>query len=330
MDNPKILVIGDVTIDVFLAPEAGEAFCQMKEHEQYICFSYGDKIPVNRLDFFTGGNAANVAIGLQRLGVDSSIMTTLGSDTVSTIILNELKKESVNTSYVTVQQGISSNYSTIISFQGERTIFTYHAPKTYVFNKNAIMPNYVYLTSMGERFLPFYQDLISLLTTQPDVTLMFNPGSLQMRANNEDIENILHRTNILFVNRKEAETFSLMTNSQGKEKEILQTLQKRGPHTVILTDGEHGVYAANNETYLHTSIIPVTVIEKTGAGDAFNAAFISATLEKLPFNQAIQWGTMNAASVIGYIGAQKGLLNLKDIESWNRIFEKSNVQTIEL
>ncbi|MFH0749544.1 MAG: carbohydrate kinase family protein [Candidatus Gottesmanbacteria bacterium] len=328
MNNKSILVIGDVAIDVFLTPEAGETLCQMKAQEKYICFSYGDKIPVDHLEFFTGGNAANVSVGLRRLDIPASIFTTIGSDSVSTLIYEHLQHAQVDTKYVTMQPGAASNYSTIISYQGERTIFTYHAPKVYVYQKQAALYSYVYLTSMGERFLPFYKDLMFHLTENPGITLMFNPGSLQTRANPDDIRLVIARTNVLFVNRKEAEIFSNIQESQGKEKEVLQTLHAIGPHTVIITDGENGVYAVNGSSFVKSSVLPVTVIEKTGAGDAFNSGFIAAILNGLQFEQALQWGTINAASVIGYVGAQKGLLYRKDIDSWSRIFENAKV-TIE-
>ncbi len=330
MDKTTVLVIGDVAFDVFMAPQIGETLPQMRAEEKYICFPYGDKIPVEHLESFPGGNATNVSIGLQRLDIPSTILTTIGTDNISKVIFGELQHEDVGMEYVTVQAGISSNYSTIISYQGERTIFTYHAPKKYVYEKIDPLPPYIYLTSMGERFLPYYQELINHLIESPKIILMFNPGSLQKRAPIEDIHMVLKRTNILFVNREEAETFSEVSNSEGKEKEILQVLQKLGPKTVIMTDNEKGVYGTDGTHYVHMSIIPVTVLEKTGAGDSFNSGFIAAILKGLSFEKALQWGTMNAASVIGYVGAQKGLLHTKDIDSWSRMFDNAKVTTEEL
>lgn len=327
MHNKSVLVIGDVTIDVFLTPKSGEAFCQMKEQEKVLCFSYGDKIPVENVQFFTGGNAANVSTGLRRLDIPVSIMTTIGTDSISKLIYEHLEKEQIQTQHVEMKPGVSANYSTIISYQGERTILSYHAPKTYTFSKEPCTDCYVYLTSMGEKFMPFYRDLIGALKENPGVTLMFNPGSLQVRAPIEDIHFILSRTNILFVNRQEAEIFTGINNSESKEKELLIQLKSLGPKTVIMTDGVKGVFACDAETYLKSAVIPVTVVEKTGAGDAFNAGFVAAILHDQPFDRALQWGTMNAASVIGYIGAQKGLLYTKDIDSWSRMFSEAKVET---
>jgi len=176
---------------------------------------------------------------------------------------------------------------------------------------------------MGENFMSFYRDLINHLKDNPGVTLFFNPGSLQVRAPKEDIHFILSRTNTLFVNRREAEIFTGIDQSDAKEKELLTALAHLGPKHVIVTDGQSGVFAYNGTEFFRGSVIPVTVVEKTGAGDAFNSAFVAATLRDMPFETALQWGTMNAASVIGYIGAQKGLLHTKDIDAWSRMYENA-------
>lgn len=330
MKPKSILVIGDVTIDVFLTPKAGEATCQMKEQEKFLCFSYGDKIPVEHVTFLTGGNAANVSVGLRRLDIPASIMTTIGTDSMSTLIRDHLETEHVDTTRITARDGVTSNYATIISFQGERTILTYHAPRTYTYEKTPCTDSHIYLTSMGEKFMPYYRDLINDLTGHPEITLMFNPGSLQTRAPLADIHFILSRTNILFVNRKEAEIFTGQEHSQAKEKELLQALASLGPKQIIITDGANGLFAYDGSEFLKSSIIPVSVVEKTGAGDAFNAGFIAAMMKDLPFRECLQWGTMNGGSVIGYIGAQKGLLYSKDIPSWSRIYKDANVATAEL
>jgi len=325
MNHKSVIVIGDVTIDVFLTPKAGEASCQMKQNEKFLCFSYGDKIPIESVTYLAGGNAANVSIGLRRLDIPASIYTTIGTDSVSKMIYEQLELEQVNTQHVTMKAGTASNYSTIIAYQGERTILSYHAPKTYTFTKEPCGDCYVYLTSMGEKFMPFYRDLITYLIANPGVTLFFNPGSLQTRAPIEDIHFILSRTNTLFVNRQEAEIFAQMEHSETKEKELLQTLAKLGPTQIVITDGKKGAFAYDGSHFYKSAVVPVTVIEKTGAGDAFNSGFVAATLHELSFEKALQWGTMNAASVIGYVGAQKGLLHTKDIDSWSRIFSDAKV-----
>ena len=133
MDNFDLLSIGDASIDTFMTPLESETVCRMDTKECLIAFSYGDKIPVKNLEFSIGGNAANNSVGAKRLGVNTAIVLTLGQDSVADMIVGRLKNEGVDPTYIIEQPATTSNYSTIINYSGERTIFVYHAPRSYGF-----------------------------------------------------------------------------------------------------------------------------------------------------------------------------------------------------
>lgn len=48
----------------------------------------------------------------------------------------------------------------------------------------------------------------------------------------------------------------------------------------------------------------------------FGAGCISALIKGKSFKDALLWGTLNSASVIGYIGAQRGLLREEETPEW--------------
>ena len=179
--NPDLLSIGDATIDTFMTPIESETMCKLDTKECLICFSYGDKIPVKNLEFSIGGNAGNNAVGVKRLGINSAIVLTLGDDNIGAMIIDKLKNEGVDLTYLIQQPGTTTNYSTIINYSGERTIFVYHAPRSYEFPVALPITPWVYLTSMGESFKPFYNHMIEWLTKNPTVKMAFNPGSWQLR-----------------------------------------------------------------------------------------------------------------------------------------------------
>ena len=70
--------------------------------------------------------------------------------------------------------------------------------------------------------------------------------------------------------------------------------------------------------------------ERTGAGDAFGSGFLSAVIEGKTLEESLIWGTVNSASVIGYTGAQKGLLKEKDLDMWIERFKSSGVAVTEM
>ncbi len=326
----ELLTIGDATIDVFMTPTETETLCKVDTKECYIAFSYGDKIPVRNLEFSIGGNAANNAIGTTRHSVKTAIVLTLGDDNVGKMIVDRLTTEGVDMTYVMQQPSTSSNYSTIISYMGERTIFVYHAPRSYEFPVQLPAVPWVYLTSMGESFRPFYNHVVEYLKKNPTIKLAFNPGSWQMRAPKEQIGDVLTLTHILYVNRQEAEKLTGLTETLGKEKELLDATLGLGPKIAIITDGSKGAFASDGTQYLKVGTMPVEAFERTGAGDAFGSGSLSAIIKGKSLSEALLYGTINSGSVIGYTGSQRGLLKEAETPEWIERAKSSGVVVTNL
>jgi len=331
MENFDLLSIGDATIDVFMTPLESETVCEVNTKECLIAFSYGEKIPVKNLEFSIGGNAANNAIGTKRLGISTGIVLTLGDDNVGGMVVGRLKEEAVDVTYVIQQPATSSNYSTIINYSGERTIFVYHAPRSYEFPVKMPSPKWAYLTSMGESFRPFYIHMIDWIKANPAAKLVFNPGSWQMRSDYKDIQDIMALTHMIFVNREEAEKLTNFGKSSGKDREILIALSKLGPKICVITDGSKGslAYDSINGKFIKVGVLPVDAYERTGAGDAFGSGTLAALIHGKELQEALIWGTCNSASVIGYTGSQKGLLKLNEMDVWLARAKSSGVDAIQ-
>lgn len=331
MSNLDLLSIGDASIDNFLTPIETETICRIDTKECLIAFNYGDKIPVKNLEFSIGGNAANNAVGTRRLGINSGIVLTMGDDNVGELIINRLRDEGVDLTYVIQQPATTSNYSTIISYSGERTIFVYHAPRSYEFPVQLPVVPFLYLTSMGESFRPFYKHLNEWLLKNPTVKLAFNPGSWQMRSEYSDIKDIVEKTYVIFVNKQEAKKLTRVEIEMG-DRELLIALNKLGPKICVITDGGNGsvAYDSINGRFFKCGTLPVDAYERTGAGDAFGSGCLSAIIHNKPLDEALLWGTCNSASVIGYTGSQKGLLKEVEMNEWLERAKSSGVKVVEL
>jgi len=326
-----LLSIGDATIDVFMSPLESETICRIDTKDCLISFPYGEKIPVKNLEFSIGGNAANNAIGTKRLGVSTGIVLTLGQDNVGEMIVKRLKDEMVDVTYVIGQPGTSSNYSTIINYSGERTIFVYHAPRSYEFPVHLPSAPWVYLTSMGESFGPFYIHMVDWLKANPQTKLAFNPGSWQMRSDPNYIKDVMSLTHVIFVNRQEAEKITGFGESSQKERDLLISLSKSGPKICVITDGSKGSFAYDsvNGKFFKVGVLPVDAYERTGAGDAFGSGVLAALIHGKTLEEALLWGTSNSSSVIGYTGSQKGLLKLEEMDAWLTRAKSSGVEVTQ-
>jgi sugar/nucleoside kinase (ribokinase family) len=142
-----------------------------------------------------------------------------------------------------------------------------------------------------------------------------------MYEGRETIESVLKKTDYLFVNKEEAEQLrsgkkhEKTSNENAYLRKLLVDLQKTGARIVVITNGKHGSYSCDEKgDFYFRGMHPGKVVERTGAGDAFSSGFLAATINGLSIPKAMDWGSANAASVVGKIGAEAGLLTKHEME----------------
>lgn len=330
MSSLDLLSIGDANLDAFIQPSESESLCDIDTKKCFIAFSYADKIPVKNLDFSVGGNAANNVVGARRLGINSGVVLTLGDDSTGLQIIEKLRSENVDLTYCIQQPATLSNFNVVLTYTGERTIFTYHAPRSYEFPVQLPKVPWVYLTSMGESYRPFYNHITEWLVRNPEIKLAFNPGSWQLRGGMQEVGNVFKLSHLVFVNKQEAEKLTGFEAKGEVTKELLMAFSKLGPKISVITDGGNGAYVFDGHQFLHCGVLPMDSYERTGAGDAFGSGFLSAVIKGKTLEESLIWGTVNSASVIGYTGAQRGLLKESDIDTWVERFRSSGVKVQEM
>ncbi len=325
--NQTVMVVGDSSFDVFITPSETETVCSLNDKECLICFDYGEKILVDSLFTAVGGNAANVAVGLSRLGLSVKLSTILGRDNASGEIVQTLVSEGVSTNMVIFQEAAKANYSTVINYSGERTIFTYHSPKEYVFVEPDDIPDWVYLTSMGKGFESIYAKVVKYCTDYK-IPLAINPGTLQIKEQ-EQLLATLDKVNVLNLNKQEAEKI-LGVDAGAEVQFLLNSFVAKGVSVVVITDGVNGSYVSNGQSFWHCPILQRKPIERTGAGDAYSSGFLASLVSGSTIPDAMLSGTVNSASVVGQVGAQKGLLRERERHQWLEDARRSGVFVAEL
>ncbi len=306
-----IVVIGDCSIDTFLGIHEASIHSQANREKRQICFQYGGKIPVDNLHFLVGGNAANIAVGFSRLGLKTTIVTTIGADEVSDKIKNTLRREGVGTEFIHKETGTSSNFSVSINFQGERTLFTYHVKREHQLPQLPVV-QWLYLTSLGDYWQKAYGAACRFVRDN-NIKLAFNPGSQQMEGDPDLLKEVLSLITVLFINKSEAQ--KIASDQTPEVSKLLNKLQKLGPKIVSITDGINGSWAISEEGKIfQLGISPGNNIERTGAGDAYASGFLAGFFYGLPVGAAMAWGAVNAGSVIEKVGAQTGLLTREEME----------------
>jgi len=314
MPHFDVVCVGNAKIDTFLTLHEANCHLRLLGETNELCIKFGEKITVDKAEILLGGNAANVSVGTSRLGLNTAIVAEIGKDEFAQKIVNALSKENVDTANVLQTEGQQSSFSTIINYKGERTIFSEHVKRQHNFSFENISAKWVYLTSLGKEWEQAYQKTVDFVK-ETKTNLAFNPGTLQIESGENNINQILLATNLLFVNKEEAEDLLNYSHGQKNIEEIITNLQKLGPKIVVITDGENGSLAINDKgKIVKQNIIEVEVVEKTGAGDAYSSGFLSALINNRSIESCMEWGAKNSASVIGKVGATAGLLYRTDLE----------------
>ncbi len=303
-----IIVIGDVTEDVFLQiDEVAKVVCDAQHHNCELHIPFGTKLGVSRVDKLLGGNAGNMAIGASRLGLKSALYAEVGKDAQGDLLYRSLEENKVSTRYFYRKKGEKTNYSVVLNHHAERTIFVHHEPRKYAFPHLPAVP-WTYLTSMAEGNEKIFPKIISYLK-KTNTKLAFNPATYQLRLGLQILRPLIERCTILILNTEEAQL--LLKTEKRDFCWLLLSLQKVGAGIVVITDGENGAYCYDGDSYYYCPIFRVQIVERTGSGDAFSTGFLCALRYGESVAEALRWGTVNSAAVIGQIGPQAGLLTLK-------------------
>lgn len=308
-----IVAIGDLVLDTHVKIDDASIECNLDGHNCKLCLDYAAKVPVTDSFQTIGGNAANFALGSEKLGLKTAIISTIGNDSNGKIINAELKKNKIDTKLITQDKKIKTRYSIVLNFKGERTILSYHNKKNYHWPKKMPKSEWIYYTSLSDGFAPLQKNLVKFLKQNKSTKLAFNPGSFQLKYNLNLCKEILPLTDLLVVNLEEAKIISGVNLNQSAQT-LIGALLGMGVKEVVITDGARGAFAGNSQGLWEMTPYDVEIISKTGAGDSFSAGYLCAKILGHNLATCLTWGTANSCSALGHFGVEQGQLNQKGIK----------------
>lgn len=317
MQNEQIdfLAIGDIVTDAFIKIKDASVNCDIDEHNCKLSLRFGDKVPYESVEEIRAvGNSANAAVSAARLGIKSSLIAHVGKDFHGQNCIDELIKNNVSTEYIGVHDGIPTNYHYVLWYDVDRTILVKHAHFPTSFPKDMVPPKMIYLSSLGEGTEDYHQEIANYVIAQPEVKLVFQPGTFQMKMGTDALKDIYKNTHIFFCNLEEAER--ILNTKEDNLKLLFKGLHNLGPKHLFISDGDKGAYTSDGEEIWFMPIYPGEAFERTGAGDAFASTVSTALLLGKSPKEALMWGPVNSMSVVKYVGAQKGLLTKEQLEKY--------------
>ena len=337
-----IITIGSATRDVFLTSPLFKVLRDPK-HLSKIgfktgeaqCFALGSKIEIGPPILTTGGGATNAATAFSRQGLKTATLIKIGKDESGEAVLNELKKEKI-TPFAVIEKNFPTAYSMILlAPSGERTILVYRGAsenlKIQEIPFERLKSQWVYI-SPGKISFEVIEKIFNHFSKNKTL-IAFNPSGYFIEMGVKKLKPLLAKSKVVILNREEAAR--LTSVDYQKEKEIFKKLDEFTPGIAAMTDAEKGVLVSDGFRIYQAGIFPSlgeeekSVIDRTGAGDAFASGFVAGLIQKKekcekglcrPYNieYAIRLGSANATSVIEKIGAKEGIITKKEFENDKR------------
>ncbi|MEI6041754.1 MAG: sugar kinase, partial [Actinomycetes bacterium] len=290
--NSKILCIGDIMLDVTAV--IGKPIVEGLETRASI-------------STFGGGAAANVASWLVAANTPSYLITRVGDDAAGKAVLDQLDQLGVAHSDKVVAGKNTGVVIVIVGNDGERTMF----PDSGA-NAGLGVSDLPELSQFGAVYLSGYPlinpqsnpgvlEIVEVLRKEK-LPIIFDPATVGvlLEVGVARVRQWLEFMDVVVLNEEEAQFITGFANPIEAAADLLKIVP-----TVVIKRGSNGALAQQRDgSLIQIPALPTTVVNTTGAGDAFAAGFISIWAQDGQLADALAAGAKLAAECVALIGAR--------------------------
>jgi ribokinase len=294
---PDVLVIGEANPDLVLTGDVVPAFGQAETL-------------VDSADLVLGGSAAIVACGLARLGVATALAARIGDDLFGRFVRAALDERGVDTRWIRVDPDLATGISVVLS-SGDRAILTF--PGTIASTGPELVDDDL-VTSVRHVHSASYFLLPRLAPHLPELFARARRAGATTSVDTNwdpaqtwaDVDRLLDHTDVLLPNVAEL----LALTGRTDRDEAARVVLGHGCQVALKDGADGGTLWQAPDLVTRVSAPDVAAIDTTGAGDSFDAGFISGLLGGLSREEclarAVACGSLSTRAVGGTAG-QPGL-----------------------
>lgn len=267
-----------------------------------------------------GGKGANQAVATARLGAYTYMVGRLGNDIFAEKLLDNFRKNNVDTTYITIDQTTHTGTAFILLDKktGENMI--------------AVAPGADFNVSKEDvdRAIPAIKnsDIVLLQLEIPLETVVYaikkaselskkvilNPAPAAKLP-----EEVFKYIYVITPNRVEAELLTgVRVETLEEAVKAGKKLVEKGVQYAVITMGGEGAVVVSENLIKHVPAYKVEIVDTTGAGDAFNGALAVFLAEGYDILEACKRANAAAAIQITRLGAQEGLPTRDVLEDFLR------------
>ena len=242
-----------------------------------------------------GGGAAITAGHFSALGHDTALAAYLPTGVLGDLVEQELLSAKVDLRLCGVASTRCDPQITVaLVHGGERAFITHRAGVAFPkFTTEGVVQMEIDHLHIGEaRTLVENPELVDI-ASDAGASLSLD-CSWDDHLSAEAIARFLPDVDVFLPNDAEVEQL----RSQGVDEHLSKL--------TVIKEGCKGATAISNGSEVHAPAVSANVLDTTGAGDAFNAAFLSAWLEGHSIKECLEFGNARGAMAVSHRGGLGG------------------------
>ncbi|MDD1678280.1 MAG: carbohydrate kinase family protein [Methanomicrobiales archaeon] len=248
--------------------------------------------PIRLHHTYFGGGGANVAAGIARLGGSCTLISAVGPDFPGGAYDRWLHSLGVVRDYFVVKDRCTPTAYIFTDDSGDQITFFEWGASEYFHHAEAPSLEKVHLATADPDF--------NARVARAGSFVSFDPGQDLPWYSREQLETILDSLTLLFANRHEVDRLCEILGITRDQ------LIERIP-VVVITRDVQGSQLFEGGTSHSIPVVPVTLADPTGAGDAYRAGFLTAYERGYPPLACARVGTVTASFVVEKVGCQTNL-----------------------
>jgi 5-dehydro-2-deoxygluconokinase len=273
---------------------------------------------------FLGGSATNVAVAAAKYGLNSAVITKVGSDPFGNFLIEELERLNVDTSYV----GRDQNYKTPVVFceifpPDDFPIYFYREPKA---PDMEISEAELDLKAISEAKI--FWSTVTGLSQEPSRSA--NLAALRTRAKKAHTILDLDYRSVFWVTpelatAEIAKALPLVTVAIGNKEECqvavgetepiraADAMLERGVELAVVKQGPKGVFAKTKNESVEVPPHFVEVVNGLGAGDSFGGALCFGLLQQWSLEKILRFANIAGAIVASRLECSTAMPSFEEV-----------------
>jgi sugar/nucleoside kinase (ribokinase family) len=259
----------------------------------------------------TPGGAYILAVALHRLDVNVCWAARLGNDLFSRFLLEESRREGLDTSLFQILDHPLRSISVSFSFSHDRGFISYADPAPEQDYRSLIAaqrPKWVYNLPFDGH--PLSRALVDF-AHQNGARVYTDCQYTTITLDEPGIKEMLGEIDIFAPNQSEAAQLTGLSDPQQAAAKLAEFCP-----IVIVKAGAHGAFARAGSQSWHSPSIDVPVIDTTGAGDSFNSGFMAAFLRGEPMDVCLRYGNICGGLSVTKRGGASAAPTLDELKSY--------------